>query len=226
MDTDVIISILSNLDPNGLANACATNKAYYTVCKENKNTILKSIFRKYKVDYHQQRSLVYIKRQRVGGAYKYVWENVSEYTNPDGTYKLGKIFNKYKMWFNEKGTLDISRLGVVSVPKLPNIKELYCAHNDITVLPDFDKLDVLDCRHNGITKLGRMPQLRELKTNETNITEIKDYPNLVSFHGETMLGLTLIQNLPRLEYMYVKVENKIKIQDVHCDGKLKLEIFG
>jgi Leucine-rich repeat (LRR) protein len=220
MDSDVAINLLGQLDPNSLINACSTNKMYYRICKENKDIIFKSILKKFKVDYKQPKCLLYLRKQ----GKKYIFDDQNLYRNSDQSFNFGKLFLKYKIWYNETGVLDVPRLGITSIPELPNIRELFCPNNELIDLPYFKRLEFLDCRYNNISVLPQMPELVELHVSDTKIREISGYPNLRIIQGENLPFIKKLQNLPRLNYFKARVSDKINFINVICQEKIILDI--
>lgn len=226
MDVDVIIGILSKLDPDSLWSMCRTNKEYMRVCNENRDIILKNILKEYNVDYENPRSLVYMDRVRVRGVYQYKYINILDYKRGDGSYKLGEIFLRYKrLYYNESIEMNVGGLGLESIPKMPKLKRLICEDNSLKELPDFESLEYLDCRVNDIVKLGRMPRLVELYMDDNPIREIGGLESLEKLDGGKLLKLERLYSMPLIEVISVSTRGKIKLEDI-SGGEIKMRVLN
>jgi hypothetical protein len=224
MGVDVVIGILSKLNPYSLWNMCSTNRDYMRVCKENKDIILRNILRGHNVEYENSRSLLYLDRVRVRGVYQYRYVNISDYMREDGSYKLGEIFLRYKkLWYNESGEINVGGLGISNIPKMPRLRSLICEGNNLRELPDFDRLEVLDCRGNEIERLGRMPRLVELYVSNNPIREIGDLDSIEYMDGK-LLKLERLYNMPSMSVITVGVSRKIKLEGIR-GGEVRINIL-
>lgn len=226
MDTDVIIGILSKLDPDSLWSMCRANKGYMRVCKENMDIILRNVLREYNVNYKDPRSLVYIERVRVRGMRLYRYMDINNFKREDGSYKLGDIFLRYKrVWYNEVGELNLGGLGLTSIPKMPKLGRLICEGNDLRELPDFERLEYLDCSGNNIERLGNMPMLLELQAGNNPLREIGGLERLVRLEGGNLLSLERLWGMQSLDIVNVRVSRKIKLEDIRSEGGIVIDIM-
>lgn len=221
------IGILSKLDPDSLWNMCSTNKKYMRVCKENKDLILRNILKEYNVDYKDPRSLVYMTRVRERGVYKYKYTDINNFKRVDGSYKVGDIFLRYKrLWYNERGELNVGGLGLSNIPKMPRLRKLICDDNELRGLPDFESLEYLDCRVNEIERLGRMPMLVELYTDRNPLREIGGLERLEYLGGGELLKLERLWGMESLEMVTLRVSGKIKLEDIRSEDGIEIVIEG
>src|ERR1700733_6782355 len=89
------------------------------------------------------------------------------------------IFRIEKRIKNRNELLDLSYLGLESLPELPKfIKILKCTNNNLTKLPDKmpDSLQKIYCYNNQITKLpDKMPNsLQTINCSNNQITRLPD----------------------------------------------------
>ena len=83
-------------------------------------------------------------------------------------------FNNY----NQKPATQYSsknrRTKITSIPSYPNLKQLYCSFNELTNLPEFQKLEFLDCGANKLTSISNCPKLKKLKCDSNELINLPE----------------------------------------------------
>ncbi len=97
------------------------------------------------------------------------------------------------------------------LPFLPNLEELYCINNKITIIPLYPKLKELTCISNKIETLGPYPLLKNLYCSRNLLTELGDYPNLEVLECYKN-QITTIGKCPSLIGLDCRINNLIKIE--------------
>jgi Leucine-rich repeat (LRR) protein len=209
-DTDIIIEILSKLDPDSLINMCNTNLKYKQVCKDHKNTILQRILKRYNVEYTDPMCLIYYKLiRRNEDLIEYKFTKIDEFKRPDGSYKIGDIFKRFFEYYNIKDELDISELDITSIPSLPKLKILICPGNALTkIVGDFSNLRELECQSNQIVELGAMPRLKLLRIDENPIKQIGGFDSLRRLLHLEAMNMNNLEKIYDLNTESINIGNK------------------
>ncbi|EKT61245.1 NEL-type E3 ubiquitin ligase domain-containing protein [Providencia sneebia] len=103
-----------------------------------------------------------------------------------------------KCIFHNECTLDLSRLSLTSLPKLPPcIKTLSCERNRLNELPDLPKgLKYLICHSNNISVLPELPE--RLESLFCNNNQIRTLPKLPKYLDRLICTKNHIITLPKL----------------------------
>ena len=112
--------------------------------------------------------------------------------------------------------------GITSLPDLPpNLKVLYCHHNNLTSLPPLpDGLEVLWCRDNQITSLPPLPAtLIDLDCSDNQITSLPPLPKKLQQLNCSFNQLTTLPFLPY--HLQVRITNNNKLPGWYyaCTGQ-------
>jgi hypothetical protein len=127
--------------------------------------------------------------------------------------------HKIKLWKNgnPQDKLDLSNLGLTSLPELPdNLEILNCGYNKLTNLQHLpDTLLELYCSMNKLTSLPTLPKgLQKLVCYENQLTRLPDLPDTLVFLNFETNRITSLPTLPNnLEHL-VCHNNPINLKNI------------
>ncbi len=207
LPNELVLKIIFETGPENLKNLIFINKQFYNLIKSDIEYIVKYIFKKYKVDENNRKSLlnVFIDHEH----------NFNEENDVDDDFEFKSEYDEiyYSNLFLFKKFLKIYSLkSMLFLPEnkkidtfciLPNLEELKInAGNRLYRLPKLENLIKLDISFNIWTKFpsSNFSKLKILNINSTDIQEIPEIKTLEILICSSN-PISQIPNLPNLKYL-------------------------
>lgn len=171
MNTDLYYKLLKYIDsPNDLKNYCLQNKFFYSLFKENKQTISKYFLERYHVDYTDPTNFIYVMNDKIIDDYrvKDLWDYIS-------------LFKLYIKLFNDT-EIRCENKGITSFPIYPNMTILYGRSNQLTSFP-IPKMTHFYGNNNQLTSFPIQPNTIDFRVEKNQLTSFPIQPKMKYFDG-------------------------------------------
>ena len=171
LSEDLILEMFRYIHVDQIKDICSLDRAFNDYCKDpvHKNRICLIFINKYKIDYVDPNNFIYRYNNK---------EDINDYINPDGTWKLQNILKLYSRTFYLE-VINCNDLGITSFPIYPNMKIFYGNNNQLTSFPIQPRMQDFHALNNQLTEFPVQPQMVMFDAQNNNLTHFPHQPNMI-----------------------------------------------
>jgi hypothetical protein len=170
LSEDLILEMFRYIHVDQIKDMCYLDRALNDYCKDpiHKNRICLIFINKYKIDYVDPNNFIY----------KYNNQDINDYKNSDGTWKLQNILKLYSRTFYLE-MINCNNLGITSFPIYPNMKIFYGNNNHLTSFPIQPQMQDFYGANNQLTEFPVQPRMVMFDAENNNLTRFPHQPNMI-----------------------------------------------
>ena len=175
LSEDLILEMFRYIHIDQIKDMCSLDSALNDYCKDpvHKKRISLLFINKYKIDYADPNNFIY----------KYNHQDINNYKNPDGTWKLQNILKLYSRAFYLQ-TINCNNLDITSFPIYPNMKIFYGNHNRLTSFPIQPRMEYFHGDNNQLTKFPIQPKMILFHGDNNQLTKFPIQPKMIRFEAD------------------------------------------